>query len=159
MKTTNNTTQINHNLKPARLAALAALALIAFAAVIPAAAQDAQVVRPALTLASLKGTWQAALVANGGCGIGAKFVTFTLNNSGGGSATQAASTPGCGQTTGSTGTVAITSLNSVGAGTATLSFGGTNFEFEIQVSKNGQVMTMGEVNSSVNYEVGTAVKE
>ena len=55
--------------------------------------------------------------------------------------------------------MAITSLNSDGNGTATLSFGGTDFEYEIQVSKNGQVMTMAEVNSSVNYEVGTAVKE
>jgi hypothetical protein len=43
MKTTNNTTQFNHNLKPARLAFLAALMLIAFvSAVIPAAAQDAE---------------------------------------------------------------------------------------------------------------------
>jgi hypothetical protein len=41
MKTTNENTQFNHNLKPARLAFLAALMLITFvAAVIPAAAQE-----------------------------------------------------------------------------------------------------------------------
>jgi len=41
MKTTNDNTQFNHNLKPARLAFLAALMLITFvAAVIPAAAQE-----------------------------------------------------------------------------------------------------------------------
>jgi protein-S-isoprenylcysteine O-methyltransferase Ste14 len=41
MKTTNENTQSNHNLKPARLAFLAALMLITFvAAVIPAAAQE-----------------------------------------------------------------------------------------------------------------------
>ena len=98
-------------------------------------------------------------MANGGCGIGAKFVTFKLNTSGSGDASENAATPGCGPVTGGTGTVAITSLNSDGNGTATLSFGGTDFEYQIQVSQNGQVMTMAEVNSSVNYEVGTAVKE
>ena len=41
MKTTNENAQFNHNLKPARLAFLAALMLITFvAAVIPAAAQE-----------------------------------------------------------------------------------------------------------------------
>ena len=41
MKTTNNTTQFNHNLKPARFALLAALTLVTFiSAAVPAAAQD-----------------------------------------------------------------------------------------------------------------------
>ena len=50
MKTTNNNTRFNHNLKPARLAVVAVLALITFAAsVFPAAAQDAKVVRAAVS--------------------------------------------------------------------------------------------------------------
>jgi len=159
MKTTNNHTQFNHNLQPARLAVLAALALVAFvSAVIPAVAQDAEVVKPSLALSSLAGTWQAALVANGGCGIGAKVVTFTLNGTGSGAASETGSTPDCGQGGATAGTVAIHSLNSSGTGTATLTFSGTAFDFDIQVNAGSQVMNMVEIDSSVNYEVGTAVK-
>ena len=61
MKTTNNTAQFNHNLNPARLAVLAALALITFvSAVAPGVAQDVQV-RPPVTLASLAGRWTAGI--------------------------------------------------------------------------------------------------
>jgi hypothetical protein len=157
MKTTLNTTQFNHNLKPARLAALAALALITFAsAVTPVAAQEVKP-RPAITVAQLAGKWQVAMELNGGCGVGSKLVIFTLTTSGTGPASFEANTLECGPGSG-TGTMTITSLKSDGSGTAVLSL---NFvgNFDIQVSPNGQVMNMVEVADTGNYDVGTAVKQ
>jgi hypothetical protein len=158
MKTTNNARQFNHNLKPARLAVLAALALITIvSAVAPGAAQDVQTRPPAITLASLRGTWTAGIELNGGCGIGSKLVTFTLNAKGTGPATYQYNTAECGAASG-TGTMAITSINADGSGTAVLSI---NFvgDFNIQVSPNGQVMGMVEIVDTGNYDVGVAVKE
>jgi|HubBroStandDraft_6_1064221.scaffolds.fasta_scaffold62826_2 hypothetical protein len=162
MKTTkntthDNTTQFNHNLRPARLAVLAALALVALVtAVSPAAAQDVQT-RPPVTLASLAGKWTAGIELNGGCGIGSKLVTFTLNAKGKGPATYQYNTAECGAFSG-TGTMAITSIEANGSGTAVLSI---NFvgDFNIQVSQNGQVMSMVEIVDTGNYDVGVAVKE
>ena len=157
MKTTNNTTQFNHNLNPARLAVLAALALITFvSAVAPGVAQDVQV-RPPVTLASLAGRWTAGIELNGGCGIGSKLVTFTLDASGTGPATYQYNTSECGAASG-TGTMTITSIKPNGSGTAVLSI---NFvgDFDIQVSPNGQVMGMVEIVDPTNFDVGVAVKE
>jgi hypothetical protein len=157
MKTTNHTTQFNHNHKPARLAVLAALALITIVtAVAPAAAQDVKA-RPAITLAKLAGTWTAGIELNGGCGIGSKLVTFTLNASGTGPATYQYNTQECGASSG-TGTMTISSLKADGTGTAVLSI---NFvgDFNIQVSPNGQVMGMVEIVDTGNYDVGVAVKQ
>ncbi len=156
MKTTHNTTQFNHNLKSARLAALAALALITFvSAVAPVEAQEVKL-RPAITVASLAGTWQVAMELNGGCGVGSKVVIFTLNASGTGPASYQANTAECGPGSG-TGTMTVTSLNADGSGIGVLSL---NFvgNFDIQVSPNGQVMNMVEVSDTGNYDVGTAVK-
>jgi len=158
MKTTINTKQFNHNLKPARLAVLAALALITFvSAVAPVAAQDTQVRPPAITLAKLAGTWTAGIELNGGCGIGSKLVTFTLNASGTGPATYEYNTSECGAASG-TGTMTITSIKPNGSGTAVLSI---NFvgDFDIQVSPNGQVMGMVEIVDPTNFDVGVAVRE
>jgi hypothetical protein len=157
MTTTNHTTQFNHNPKMARLAVLAALALITFvSAVVPGAAQDVKP-RPEITLAKLAGTWTAGIELNGGCGIGSKQVTFTLNKTGTGTATYQYNTQECGASSG-TGTMAITSLNADGSGTAVLSI---NFvgDFNIQVSPNGQVMGMVEIVDTGNYDVGVAVKQ
>jgi hypothetical protein len=157
MKTTNNTTQFNHNLNPARLAVLAALALITFvSAVATGVAQDVQV-RPPVTLASLAGRWTAGIELNGGCGIGSKLVTFTLDASGTGPATYQYNTSECGAASG-TGTMTITSIKPNGSGTAVLSI---NFvgDFDIQVSPNGQVMGMVEIVDPTNFDVGVAVKE
>ena len=72
MKTTLNTTQFNHNLKSARLATLAALALITFvSAIAPGAAQEVKPRSP-IAVANLAGTWQVAIELNGGCGVGSK---------------------------------------------------------------------------------------
>jgi hypothetical protein len=157
MKTPNHTTQFNHNLKPVRLAVLGALLLITFvSASIPAAAQDAES-RQALTLAKLKGTWQAGIVLDGGCGIGSKLVTFTLNAKGTGPASWQANSAECGPTSG-TGTMTITSLNANGSGTAVLAI---NFvgDFNIQVSLSAQVMNLVEISDSGNYDVATAIKQ
>lgn len=151
------TTHFNHHLRPARFAVLAVLMFTTFvSAVIPAAAQDAGARRP-ITLARLKGSWQAALVLNGGCGVGSKVVNFTLNKTGTGAATWTGNTAACGQETG-TGTVTITSLKANGSGTATFSL---NFvaNFDIQVSPSGQVFNMVEVADSGNYDVGSSVKQ
>jgi hypothetical protein len=158
MKTTNRTTQFNHNLQPARLAVLAALALITLvAAVTPGAAQDVQTRPPAVTLASLAGRWTAGIELNGGCGIGSKLVTFTLNAKGTGPAAYQANTSECGASSG-TGTMTITSIAANGSGTAVLSI---NFvgDFNIQVSQNGQVMGLVEIVDTGNYDVGVAVKQ
>jgi hypothetical protein len=157
MKTTNNTRQFNHNLKPARLAVLAALALITFvSAVAPGAAQDVKIQPAAITLADLAGTWSAGIELNGGCGIGSKLVTFTLDASGTGPASYHYNTAECGAASG-TGTMTITSLQADGSGTAVLSI---NFvgNFNIQVSPNGQVMGMVEIVDTGNYDVGVAVR-
>ena len=157
MQTTHKTTQFNHNLKSARLATLAALALITFvSAIAPGAAQEVKPRSP-IAVANLAGTWQVAIELNGGCGVGSKVVIFTLNASGTGPASYEANTLECGPGSG-TGTMTITSLKSDGSGTAVLSL---NFvgNFDIQVSPNGQVMNMVEVADTGNYDVGTAVKQ
>jgi len=136
-----------------RLAFLAALAFAAFvSSVIPARAQS-------ITTAQLAGSWRAALIVNGGCGIGTKLVTFTLNSSG--VATNAAGTyhtPQCGDAT-ETGTFTITYLSSEGHGDATLNFSGAVFTFHIQAAPNGQIFNLVELGDPGNYEMGTAIIE
>jgi hypothetical protein len=158
MKTTNQTTQFNHNPKKARLAVLAALALITIvSAVAPGAAQDVKAQPAKMTLAKLAGTWTAGIELNGGCGIGSKLVTFTLDAKGTGPATYQYNTQECGASSG-TGTMEITSINADGTGTAVLSI---NFvgDFNIQVSPNAQVMGLVEIVDTGNYDVGVAVKQ
>jgi hypothetical protein len=80
MKTTNYTPKFNLRI---RLAVMAAFALMAFvSAVAPAAAQDSETPSSNPALARLAGTWTAGIELNGGCGIGSKQVTFTLNSEG-----------------------------------------------------------------------------
>jgi hypothetical protein len=158
MKTTNHTTQFNHNPKTARLAVLAGLVLITIvSAVATSAAQDVKAQPAGITLAKLAGTWTAGIELNGGCGIGSKQVTFTLNAKGTGPATYQYNTEECGASSG-TGTMEITSINADGSGTAVLSI---NFvgDFNIQVSPNGQVMGLVEIVDTGNYDVGVAVKQ
>jgi hypothetical protein len=158
MKTTNHTTQFNHNPKTARLAVLAGLVLITIvSAVATGAAQDVKAQPAGITLAKLAGTWTAGIELNGGCGIGSKQVTFTLNAKGTGPATYQYNTEECGASSG-TGTMEITSINADGSGTAVLSI---NFvgDFNIQVSPNGQVMGLVEIVDTGNYDVGVAVKQ
>src|SRR5208282_19000 len=158
MKTTNNNTRFSS--KPARLAILVALMLVTLVAVaIPAA--GAEKAKPEITLAKLKGSWQATVYGEGGCGEGSKLVTFTLNSDG--VATDAVwsyHTTGCGDATITGQTFEITTLNSDGSGTATLTIGGgVTLSFSIQVSGSGQVFNLVDIPDSGNYEEGTAVKQ
>jgi hypothetical protein len=107
-------------------------------------------------VANLAGTWQVAIELNGGCGVGSKVVTFTLNTTGTGPASYEANTAECGPGSG-TGTMTITSLHADGSGIAVLSLNYVG-NFDIQVSPNGQVMNMVEVADTGNYDVGTAVR-
>jgi len=159
MKTTNNNTRFSS--KPARLAILVALMLVTLVAVaIPAAAAEGKA-KPEITLAKLKGSWQATVYGEGGCGEGSKLVTFTLNSDG--VATDAVwsyHTTGCGDATITGQTFEITTLNSDGSGTATLTIGGgVTLSFSIQVSGSGQVFNLVDITDSGNYEEGTAVKQ
>lgn len=179
MKTTNNTTQSIYSLKPtslvpkhsaeklmnsrrqpARLACLVALTLVTFISlVIPVAAADGKAVRQPIKLSQLAGSWQATLLIDGGCGLGTKLVTFTLNFSGAGNAAALYHTPGCGDN-GESGTMTITSLNAAGTGTAQLNFGGSAvFHFDVQVSPSGQIFNMVDITDSGNYEEGTAIRQ
>jgi len=78
MKTTNENTQFKHNLKPARLAFLAALMLITFvAAVIPAAAQESpRSLKSAQTAEAVpaKGSSDSASPS-----LAAGYCTYTIN--------------------------------------------------------------------------------
>ena len=158
MKTTNHTMRFHRNSKTARLAVLVVLALITLvSAVAPASAQDGKAALPPAIVAKLAGTWTAGIELNGGCGIGSKLVTFTLNAEGTGPAAYQYNTQTCGASSG-TGTMTITSIAASGVGTAVLSI---NFvgNFNIQVSPNGQVMSMVEIADTGNYDVGVAVKQ
>jgi hypothetical protein len=175
MKTAKHNTQLNRSLKPtslvtnpsaeaainsrrqpARLAFLVALLLVTFIAVAsPASAADDKTI----TVAKLAGPWQATLIIDGGCGLGTKLVTFTLKSTGVASdAVGTYHTPSCGDDS-ETGSFTVTALNSFGTGTAQLDFGGTVFNFSIQVAKNGQAFNMVDITDSGNYEEGTAVKQ
>jgi hypothetical protein len=78
MKTTNENTHFNHNLKPARLAFLAALMLITFvAAVIPAAAQES----PRSLLSAQTAEAVPARLSPGAASpaVAAAYCTYTIN--------------------------------------------------------------------------------
>jgi hypothetical protein len=156
MKTTK---LFNHNPRTARLVLMASLGLMGLVSTsVRSAAQDGESVRQSTSsLSNLVGTWTAGIELNGGCGIGSKLVTFTLNSRGEGPASYRANTAECGPSSG-TGTMKITSLNADGSGTATLAI---NFvgHFEIQISQNGQVMNLVEIEDTINYDVGVAVKQ
>jgi hypothetical protein len=170
MKTTNNNTQfsskhpaektINSRREPARLALSVALMLVTLVSVaMPAAAAD-KGARPEVTFAKLKGTWLATMYGQGGCGVGTKLISFTLNSVG--VATDASDTyhtVSCGNDTVLGLTFTITSLNTTGTGFATLSGSGPTLNYAIQISANSQVMELVDITDSGNYEEGSAIKQ
>jgi hypothetical protein len=146
MKAINNKTK---NRVSALLVALAVVTVMAVAA--PTAS--------AMTLASLKGPWQATIVGQGGCGMGSKLLNFTLDASGvSTSGTWTANTVSCGSTSIPL-TFTITSLNADGSGTATAEAGGGVFNYIIQVNVASNMFNIVEVFDAGNYEAGTAVKQ
>jgi len=148
----------NHKMQNRVSALLVALTLVTvMAAAAPFAA--AENVRPAVTLASLKGSWQGTLVGQGGCGMGSKLLNFTLNSSGEStSGTWTSNTVSCGSVTNSL-TFTINSLNSDGSGTATAEAGTGVFHYNIQVNGASNVFNIVEVTDAGNYEAGTAIKQ
>jgi hypothetical protein len=113
----------------------------------------------AVTLASLKGSWQATVIGQGGCGMGSKLLTFTLDSGGvSTSGTWASSTVSCGA--GSVPlTFTITSLNADGSGTATVDAGTGVFHFDIQVNAASNMFNLVDISDANNYEEGSAIKQ
>ncbi len=145
-----NTNNLVSNLRrrAGRVAFVAALAGAGLASAMPASA---------LSVKQLAGAWQAAIIANGGCGVGSKVVTFTLNTEGAATnAVETFNTPTCGEGT-QKGTFTVTSLSADGSGKATLDFGGNVFNFVIQVNSTANEFNMVEITDSGNYELGTAI--
>jgi hypothetical protein len=146
MKAMNGTSR---NRISALLIALAVVTVMAVAA--PTAS--------AVTMSSLKGSWQATVIGQGGCGFGSKLLTFTLDSTGSStSGTWSSSTTGCGTSTVAL-TLTITSLNSDGSGQATVEAGSGTFHFDIQVSPASNVFNLVDIIDSGNYEEGTAIKQ
>ena len=113
----------------------------------------------AVTLASMKGSWQATVVGQGGCGLGTKLINFTLDSGGfSTSGSWHANTVGCG-TVSEPLTFTITSLGSNGNGTAILTAGSLVLHLDIQVNSASNVLNMVDISDSGNYEEGTAIKE
>ena len=162
MKHTQKANAMGRNFRAARMAVLAVivLATMVSAATLSFAA-DHHKAQPQVTLASLKGNWGGSFFGQTGCGVGATYISFTLdsNGSGRGTAKEAFHTAGCGDGTGTYDFV-ISSLNANGSGTAGLSCGsGCGFALVIQVSKNHQVMTLVDVSDPNNYLEGTVIHQ
>jgi hypothetical protein len=159
MKTTNNTQPTSkRRSQVVRLAFV--ITLITFtlvAAVTPAAAET----RPEVTLAKLKGSWQATFVGQDACGIGTALVTFTLNSSGvATNATWQYHSVSCGDGANTGLNFTVDTLNSDGSGTATLNVSeSSKITLTIQVSANSQVMNMVDFTDANHYVAATAIKQ
>jgi hypothetical protein len=148
---------MNTNRKSMRTAVRGLLLVVTVASLVAASA--AENVKPATTIAQLAGPWQIALVGSTGCGQTAMLFTGTLDSSGTAEGTLTGS-GGCGASS-STQTFKITSLESNGSGTATLSCGSAcGWGFNIQVAASKQVFNLVDVvNSPGDVLAGSAVKQ
>ncbi len=147
--------------KPAQGIVLSILLLAVVSTLGPfSSAQEKDNKPTGITIASLAGPWQMAIVGNAGCGATSLLFTGTLNSSGEATGTLTASS-GCGVNDSSTETFTIKSLNANGSGTANLTCGvGCGWNFSIQVSTNKQVFNLVDVTDPVaNYLAGTAIKQ
>jgi hypothetical protein len=152
-------------IRPHRIPAAAALALLITAIAVFPTASSAQ----SREISKLAGPWQATLIGNTGCGLVSMLVNFTLNTSG--MATDATitthlsgpNTGGCIDGTVTTGqTFTINSLNSNGSGTAGLSCGtGCGWVFQIQVASNHEVANLTDVDTANPYNTptGTMIRQ
>jgi hypothetical protein len=104
----------------------------------------------ALTVASLKGTWQLSFMGITGCGFTTMVETAVLDGAGVGTVTTAQShTAGCGDAITTTASLPFTvnHLNPDGSGTGGLSCGpGCGWNLIIQVSENAQMFTAIDVD-------------
>lgn len=122
-----------------------------------------------ITKADLAGSWQATLIGNTGCGLVSMKVNFTLNSSG--TATDATitthlsgpPTSSCIDGTVTTGqTFTVSTLNSNGSGTASLSCGiSCGWVFQIQVSPDRGVANLTDVDTAnpLNTPTGTMIHQ
>jgi hypothetical protein len=161
MKTTKNTQLISKRhsqlLRLAFVMTLITLTLVT--AVTPAAAQTHA--RPEVTLAKLKGAWQATFVGQDACGMGSALVTFTLGSSGvATNSTWQYHSANCGDGANTGLNFTIDTLNTDGSGTATLNVSeSSKITLTIQVSVNSQVMNMVDITDSSHYLAATAIKQ
>jgi len=163
MKTTkihsNNSAESNMNSRHQRgwLALLVALTLVTLlSAAIPASAQGRP--KPAVTMASLAGSWKTTIVGQGSCGIGSELLVFTLNSSGEATDVQyTAHTVNCGEQSFTDQTFTVTSLSSDGSGTAEVDINGAVRHFTIQVSPNHQVFSMVDLTDTGHYQAATGI--
>lgn len=104
----------------------------------------------ALTVASLKGTWQLSFMGITGCGFSTMVETAVLDATGVGKVTTAQShTAGCGDSITTTASLpfTISHLNPDGSGTGNLSCGpGCGWNLIVQVSENAQMFTAIDVD-------------
>jgi hypothetical protein len=104
----------------------------------------------ALTVASLKGTWQLSFMGITGCGFTTMVETAVLDATGVGKVTTAQShTAGCGDSISTTASFPFTinHLNSDGSGTGNLSCGpGCGWNLIVQVAQNAQMFTAIDVD-------------
>ncbi|MFO1127440.1 MAG: hypothetical protein U1E66_03255 [Rhodospirillales bacterium] len=125
----------------------------------PARAQDS-VAAPAITKSQLAGAWTATIIGKTGCGWETKYVTFTLNAAGTGSAKAVSHTEMCGDST-STNPIIIRTINSTGSGTGNLSCG-TNcgWELKIQVGQSANLFSFVDVapENPGNFIQGVAIR-
>ncbi|PYX32388.1 MAG: hypothetical protein DMG80_08435 [Acidobacteria bacterium] len=115
---------------------------------------------PPITIAQLAGPWQVAVTGNTGCGVSSLLYNGKLDSIGHSTGTLTGSSAGCGSST-TTETFNILTLNGNGSGTAGLTCGaGCGWVFNIQVSRNKQVINMVDVHDGgSNVLAGTAVKQ
>ena len=116
---------------------------------------------PPITIAQLKGTWNATLSGVTGCGTTTLTTTFTLDASGNG--TQLAGV----QHTAACGDIDLTGLSAQiqsfnGDGSGFIAFGcgsGCGLGFNMQVNKTKQVFNLGPQSVPGNFLAGVAVKK
>lgn len=146
---------MKHYSQTARLAGLAILGLVVATSMVKLSSATGTINK-----GDLSGAWQVTLYGQGGCGVGTSLVTFTLNGSGVGTATNKAHTVGCGDTTTTGNTFTITSLAANGSGTAGLTCGvGCGFTFSIQVSPDRSTFNLVDITDPNNFVEGTAVHQ
>lgn len=111
--------------------------------------------------ADLAGSWQVALYAQGGCGVGTDQVNFTLSATGvSTAATIKGHTAGCGDSTLTAQTFTITSLTATGSGTAGLTCGpGCGYTFAIQVAPDRSMFSLVDITDPSNFLQGVAIHQ
>jgi hypothetical protein len=144
-------------LKLARVGVLSALALAAIGPEAPSANAAG------ITIAQLKGSWQATLLwSGGGCGPSSGLLNFTFGLNGTTStATLVGHSAGCGNSS-TTQTFTVQSLRPNGSGTANLSCGrACGWQLIIQVDPTATIFNLVDVDPANpgNFVEGTAIKQ